>query len=201
MPDELPVKVVFLPGLRGHVEDHWQTRLARLYPNSVTVPPLSENGLSRLARVENLARTLQSISIPVVIVAHSAGCMILAHWASGHVEGQVVAALLATPADLETPLPPGYPTISDLADGKWLPVPKSRLPFPTLLAASRNDPLCSYSNACELAKSWGSRVEDLGEVGHLNPVAGFGDWPAGKVLIDRMLSLEKDRTGIERSAD
>ncbi|MGB6247233.1 alpha/beta hydrolase, partial [Gordonia sp. (in: high G+C Gram-positive bacteria)] len=28
-----------------------------------------------------------------------------------------------------------------------------------------------------LAEVWGSRLLELGDVGHLNPAAGFGDWP------------------------
>jgi hypothetical protein len=32
--------VVLVPGLRGHVEDHWQTRLAASLPGARTVPPL-----------------------------------------------------------------------------------------------------------------------------------------------------------------
>ena len=33
--------VVLVPGLRGHVEDHWQTRLAAAMPEArmVTPPP------------------------------------------------------------------------------------------------------------------------------------------------------------------
>ncbi len=32
--------VVLVPGLRGHVEDHWQTRLAASLPGARMVPPL-----------------------------------------------------------------------------------------------------------------------------------------------------------------
>ena len=32
--------VVLVPGLRGHVEDHWQTRLAASLPEVRMVPPL-----------------------------------------------------------------------------------------------------------------------------------------------------------------
>jgi hypothetical protein len=28
----------------------------------------------------------------------------------------------------------------------------------------------------QLAKDWGSRLVDIGAVGHLNPAAGFGEW-------------------------
>jgi len=59
------------------------------------------------------------------------------------------------------------------------------LPFPALLAASRNDPLCAFDRAEGLAQDWACDLVDLGAVGHLNPAAGFGDWPDGLALIER----------------
>ena len=52
-----------------------------------------------------------------------------------------------------------------------------------MLAASRNDPLCDFTRAQALAHDWGSTLEDIGAVGHLNPAAGFGAWPAAEALI------------------
>ena len=43
--------VVLVPGLRGHVEDHWQTRLAASLPGARTVPPLGRTDPSLQARV------------------------------------------------------------------------------------------------------------------------------------------------------
>ena len=54
---------------------------------------------------------------------------------------EIRGALLATPPDFETPMPEGYPTIAALRDAGWLPVPRQRLPFRSLVAASSNDPL------------------------------------------------------------
>ena len=70
-----------------------------------------------------------------------------------------------------------------LADNGWLPVPRGALPFGSIVAASRNDPLASYPCVAALARAWGSRLVDLGEVGHLNPASGFGDWPQAERFI------------------
>jgi predicted alpha/beta hydrolase family esterase len=104
------------------------------------------------------------------------------HWAQRHYR-PLVGALLATPADLEAPLPAGYPTTDMLRDNGWLPLPRAPLPFPTIVAASRNDPLCGYKRAVEFASQWGSRLVDLGNVGHLNPASGYGEWPESEVLL------------------
>lgn len=177
--------VLFVPGLRDHVEDHWQSHAARAIPGAVTVEPLARDRLSRAARVAALDAALQAIEGEVVIAAHSAGCLMVAHWARNP-SRPVKAALLATPADVENPLPPGYPTPEDLEFGGWRPIPRTRLPFRTVVAASRNDPLASFERVANLAMDWGAMLHDAGDVGHLNPPAGFGPWPEGLELIHRL---------------
>jgi pimeloyl-ACP methyl ester carboxylesterase len=110
--------VLFVPGLRDHVEDHWQTHAARAFPGSVTVEPLTENRLSRAARVAALDDALQAIEGEVVLAAHSAGCLMVAHWALAPTR-PIKAALLATPAMSNAPCRRGtpHPTIFRLTVG------------------------------------------------------------------------------------
>lgn len=97
------------------------------------------------------------------------------------------AALLATPPDFDQPMPDGYPTLAALRAGGWLPVPRTPLPFPSTVAASRNDPLADYDRVVALAHDWGSRLVDLGAVGHLNPASGYGEWPQALSIIDTLM--------------
>jgi predicted alpha/beta hydrolase family esterase len=178
--------VVLVPGLRGHVEDHWQTRLAATLPDARMVPPLGSTNASLRARISLLDRTVEDVEGPVVIVAHSAGVLTTAHWAGQNVGSKVVGALLATPPALAAALPPEYPSIRRLRDHGWLPIPRRPLPFPSILAASSDDPLGNPVRVDALARSWGSRRHSLGPVGHLNPASGFGDWPEAAQLIDEL---------------
>jgi hypothetical protein len=107
------------------------------------------------------------------------------HWARHH-SRKIHGALLAAPADLETPLPAGYPAFDALAQNGWLPIPRKPLPFPGIVGASRNDPLAQFERVAAMAKNWGSRLVDLGKVGHLNPAAGFGEWPMAETLIHEL---------------
>jgi len=185
--------VLIVPGLRDHVEAHWQTLLAGKLPRVRTVPPMGRDNLDRAARVEAIDRELMSIGGPVVIVAHSGGVIMLAHWAAwpNRTRRVIRGALLATPPDFEAPMPEGYPTIDALRAGGWLPVPRKRLPFPSIVAASRNDPLGRFERVAELADDWGSRLVDLGEVGHLNPASGYGEWPLAPVFIAELADTAK----------
>ncbi|WP_327151945.1 RBBP9/YdeN family alpha/beta hydrolase [Nocardia sp. NBC_01329] len=178
--------VVIVPGLRDHVADHWQTLLAERLPQVRTVPPLEHDKLSLSTRIAALDAVLDEVTGPVYLVAHSAGVMITVHWARSATR-PVRAALLATPPDLESALPAGYPASAELDAGGWLPIPRRRLPFPSVVAASTNDPLASYRRVSGMAEAWGARLVDIGEVGHLNPASGYGSWPHGERLLDQLM--------------
>jgi predicted alpha/beta hydrolase family esterase len=177
--------VLIVPGLRDHVAEHWQTVLATRLPRVRAVPPMGRTDLNCAARSAAIEWAAQAVEGPLVVVAHSGGVVMLAHWAQ-QTRRPVLGALLATPPDFERPMPEGYPSIAELGAGGWLPVPRARLPFPSLVAASRNDPLGEFDRVEELARRWGSRLVDLGEVGHLNPASGFGEWPMAERLISEL---------------
>jgi predicted alpha/beta hydrolase family esterase len=179
------ITTLIVPGLRDHVAQHWQTLLAAGDPALRSVPPMGREDIDCTQRVDAIERAACSIEGPMVIVAHSGGCIMVAHWAQ-QTRRPVHAALLATPPDFETPLPAGYPTLAQLDAAGWLPVPRTRLPFRSIVAASRNDPLGSFERVSALALDWGSEVVDLGEVGHLNPASGYGEWPQALDFIERL---------------
>src|SRR5690606_38526883 len=114
--------ILCVPGLRDHVEDHWQTILASRLPGTLTVPPLTHDKLECAARVRALDNALADISGPVILVSHSAGVLITLHWAQRH-RRDIQGALLAAPPDFESPLPAGYPTHETLRANGWMPTP------------------------------------------------------------------------------
>jgi predicted alpha/beta hydrolase family esterase len=181
--------VVIVPGLRDHVAQHWQTLLeARLRAAGravVAVPPMGREDLDCAARVDAIEAAVARVDGPAIVVAHSGGVVMVAHWARRYPR-PIVGALLAAPPDFEEPMPEGYPTVDALDASGWLPVPREPLPFPSIVAASRNDPLGRYERIVELARAWRSELVDLGNVGHLNPASGFGEWPAADAFIDTL---------------
>jgi uncharacterized protein len=178
--------ILIVPGLREHVPGHWQTlleqKLAQGPTKVASVPRMERDKLSCAAWIAELDRSLAAIAGPVILVAHSAGVMITVHWAQRH-QRPVHGALLAAPPDFEAPLPEGYPTQDVLRANGWLPTPRARLPFRSIVAASTNDPLGSYERVADLAAAWGSEIVNVGAVGHLNPAAGYGEWPRAEEFI------------------
>lgn len=179
--------VLIVPGLRDHVPQHWQTLLAQRLPRVQTVPPMGRQDLDCQDRVNAIEAAVAAIDGPLIIVAHSGGCIMVAHWAKQTTRhGQVRGALLATPPDFDLPMPDGYPTLAALDASGWFPVPRQLLPFPSLVATSRNDPLGPLARVQALARDWGSDEVELGDVGHLNPMSGFGEWPLAEALVRRL---------------
>lgn len=174
--------LLVVPGLRDEAPGHWQAILARQVPGAVSLPALGRRNIDLAARVAQIEAAVQAIDGPVVLVAHSGGVIATVHWAQG-TRAVVHGALLATPPLFDGPLGPEFPDLADFACHGWMPIPRTPLPFRSILAASRNDPLGSFEGVSELAQDWGARLVDLGECGHLNPASGFGPWPAANELV------------------
>ncbi|QQX89138.1 serine hydrolase family protein (plasmid) [Cupriavidus necator] len=182
MKDLHEVTVVMVPGLREETPAHWQPLLAGELPNVRSLPAQGRTNIDLDARVAAIDAAVLTAPVPVIVVAHSGGCIATAHWAR-RTGRKILGALLATPPDLAQPLPPEFPALSAFAEAGWTPVPKEPLPFRCIVAASRNDPLGEFARVTEMASGWGAELVDLGEVGHLNPASGYGLWPAACALI------------------
>jgi predicted alpha/beta hydrolase family esterase len=181
--------LLIVPGLRGHVSEHWQTLLYESEPSARAIAPMEDGGLRCAARVANIDAALAAMVGPVVLVAHSAGVLMVVHWAAQAQPAalaRVTGALLAAPPDLDADWPASYPQPELLRANGWSPLPRTRLPFSSILAASSNDYLCTMPASRAMAADWGSELVELGDVGHLNPAAGFGPWPGALALIGRL---------------
>lgn len=189
MINQKDTTILIVPGLRDHVEQHWQTLLVSRLTKFKTVPPLENDKLNLAARVQAIQSTIETIDGPIIVVAHSGGTVMMAHWAQKH-SANIKAVLLAVPPDFERPLPAAYPTMEQFSDNGWLPVPRTRLPFRSLVAASSNDPLADLDRVVALAQDWGSELINLGNVGHLNPASGYGEWHDADGLIQQLIDQE-----------
>jgi predicted alpha/beta hydrolase family esterase len=114
----------------------------------------------------------------VVLVAHSLGCVLVAHWAAAR-SGSVAGALLVAPPDIERA---GIAALDD-----FCPVPLKPLPFPSLMISSSDDPWCTPERSRQFADAWRAELVEVGAYGHLNSASGLGDWPAGRELLRQLL--------------
>jgi len=75
------IRYVILPGWQGSADDHWQTHWQNSLPNSVRVEQADWLKPRREDWVGELQRTIAADSTPVILIAHSLGCVTVAHWA------------------------------------------------------------------------------------------------------------------------
>jgi predicted alpha/beta hydrolase family esterase len=116
---------------------------------------------------------------PVVVVAHSLGCLTVAHYVGRG--GRLAAALLVAVPD---PTGPEFPAVARTFDG----FARSPFGFASRVVASRDDPYASFDFAAGCARAWGSALTDAGNAGHINAASGLGDWPAGQALLADLLA-------------
>jgi uncharacterized protein len=187
--------VLTVPGLGGSGPTHWQTLWEGSHPATVRAELGMWNTPHRNSWVTRLDQAIRQAEAPVVLVAHSLGCIAVAWWASLSPQPYgwpVAGALLVAPADVDRPDAP-----AELAG--FAPAPQVPLPFPSILVASRDDPWIGFDRARSLAGGWGSRFVDAGAAGHINAASGIGHWPDGEALLERVLSAAGDGRGPLRS--
>lgn len=170
--------VVIVPGWRDSGPGHWQTLWAEAIPGARRV--VQDNWVAplRQAWVQRLRETIEAVDGPVVLVAHSLGCITVAHLPPD-VHHRIHAALLVAPAD-----PERRSVLTDFA-----PVPYQHLPYPSIVVASSNDPYCPVRLAGAYARAWGSEFVRLNDAGHINIESGHGPWPLGWALLGALIGI------------
>lgn len=158
-----------------HWQSHWQrkdARFRRVEQRDWFNPVCTE-------WVANLEAAVEAAGPDCVLVAHSLGCSLVAHWAAS-ARSRVRAALLVAPPDPQGPA-------AELNIQGFAPLPGLALPFPSLVVASSNDPYASLEYSRAAADGWGSAWHVLGACGHINGDSGLGEWPQGRELLQSLL--------------
>ena len=166
---------LIVPGWKGSGPLHWQSRWQACLPRATRVEQDDWEAPTRSAWVAALAAAIENASRPPLLIAHSLGCITVAHLPLA-IRQHIAGALLVAPADVERD---GAPAV--LRD--FAPVPTVPLPFPSIVVASTDDPYCSPARAQAFATNWGSELVMVPDAGHLNDASGLGDWPEGLRLL------------------
>ena len=153
--------ILALPGATPLDDAHWIGRWTRRLSTALPVPA-GDGG------DDPLPRLIEGAPGPVVALAYHEGIERLVAHAD---EYPVRAAFMVGPrggTSMEERIEP--------------------LPFPSILVASRDDPLCPFETAEAMGARWGSLFVDAGEAGELGSASGRGPWPEGLLTFARFLS-------------
>ncbi|WP_226948647.1 RBBP9/YdeN family alpha/beta hydrolase [Rhizorhabdus wittichii] len=167
MAHEGPLCLI-VPGLDNSGPDHWQTLWEEKRDDCRRVDLGCWSEPDRRIWTERLDAALAMTDGPLVLVAHSLGCLTIAWWALGAPHerlARVRGALLVAPPDVDAA--DAHPLVR-----RFAPAPAAALPFPSILVASRDDRYAAFDRLETLARAWGSRFVDAGHAGHINARVG-----------------------------
>lgn len=184
------VTILTVPGLGNSTAGHWQTVWDETRDDCVRVELGLWDAPHRNTWVNRLDEKVRAADRPVVLAAHSLGCHAVVWWAQlqrdlarvdekASALGKVAGALLVAPPDVDA-------IIVDARLASFGPAPKSLLPFPSIVVASRDDEYIGFEAARRLADFWGSRFADAGYSGHINAASQLGAWDFGQFLLGQL---------------
>ncbi|SFM28919.1 alpha/beta hydrolase [Variovorax sp. OV329] len=177
-------QVLLLPGWQNSGPEHWQSRWEARYGDK----RVEQHDWMRPLRGDwqiQLEEAMLAADRPVVLAAHSLGCILVAWWAHySRNTHKVRGALLVAPGDVER---------EDLRQAipGWAPIARQRLPFAAHLVAADNDPYCELARSRQMAADWGARFTELGPLGHINAESELGDWPDGRRWLQELQETPK----------
>lgn len=177
-----PTSIIIVPGWRDSGPGHWQSLWTEGLPQARRVVQDDWITPTRNAWVGTLEKTVLAAPHPVVIVAHSLGCIATTHLGP-EAAARIQGALLVAPAD-----PERRAILNDFA-----PVPCAQLLYRSVVVASSNDPYCPIRLAGAYARAWGSEFVRMQQAGHINVESGHGEWPLGWALLQ---SLTGEQGGV-----
>lgn len=167
------IRILTVPGLASSGPKHWQTLWEKKYPKVFSRVEQQNWDLPDCETwVEKLNSEIQNDEKPTYLVAHSLGCITVAHWAKRYYNPNIIGAFLVAPADAEKSKNLNFVT-------GFNPIPTKRLPFESILIASTNDIYTSIDRSKEFAEAWGSEFINIGKKGHINASSSIGFWEEG----------------------
>ncbi|MBC3883601.1 RBBP9/YdeN family alpha/beta hydrolase [Undibacterium griseum] len=176
--------ILICPGLSDSGPAHWQSLWEQSMTQAVRVQQADWDNPTRTAWMAGLASAVSTVSDEVILVAHSLGCALVAHWMAAGMPGltgtqKIQGALLVAPPDVGRA---GFPAPC------FSPMPTVPFPFPVKVIASDNDPWCDIAVSRAWAEAWQAEFHNIGAKGHINSESGLGDWKQGKDWLSELLS-------------
>jgi len=175
---EIPTLIV--PGIGNSGPKHWQTVWEGRHPRWRRVVQRDWDHPDCDEWVRAFAAAVAACAVPPLIIAHSIGCLVVAHWASRSAVPIRAAFLVAVP----DPDGPGFPS----AAKGFAPLPLAPLHCSSVVVASTDDPYGSVLHAQRCAAAWGSACVSIGGAGHINAESHLGAWPEGFTVLTRLIA-------------
>ena len=178
--------ILVVPGHSGSGPTHWQSRIVGKLSTARFVEQPDWTYPSLSGAIGEIVAAVETATRPVVFITHSAGGVLVAHAVPHLLRTGLIDRVRG--AFLVVPPAPRALVMLEGIDPSFADVPRDPLPFPAVLVASNNDAYASRVEAADLAQSWGAKLIEAGDAGHINTESGHGPWPEGMMSFAGFLS-------------
>ncbi|KUJ61922.1 alpha/beta hydrolase [Flavobacteriaceae bacterium CRH] len=178
----METNLLILPGLGNSGEKHWQTFWHEKFENSIRLVQDNWDEPILGEWLERLNEAVVKLDRPTILIAHSLAVSLVLHWAASNTNKNIVGALLVAPADVDSP----QHTPESIRN--FSPIPIIKLPFPSILVASENDPYASFERKKYFAEMWGSDFVNVGKKGHINSDSDLKYWEEGQEILAQLIA-------------
>jgi len=173
-----------LPGWQDSGPQHWQSIWLKKYPNAIKVLQKDWMYPEKQTWVKTLNEHIEKYpDKDIILVGHSLACTTIAFWSNEYypkTSAKIKGALLVSPSDMDLP---NFP--KEIRG--FSPMPLEKLKFRSIIVTSSNDPWVDIDRAKYFAQCWGAELVNIGPHGHINTDAGFGEWPEGEKLLQKLM--------------
>ena len=188
------MKTIYLtiPGVTGSGSEHWQTIWENEFPDKFQRIEQDDWDSPYCGDwIDNIEKAVRKYPVAnVVLVAHSLGCLAVAHWA-GKYRTKIKGAVLVAPCDVDEEIfdfeATGFKTLLD-----------TKLPFSSLVVASEDDVWMTFEMSKKFADACGSEFISVGKKGHISTSSGFGKWDEGLELLEKLDQQIVDKKALKK---
>ncbi|PXX38417.1 MULTISPECIES: alpha/beta hydrolase [Burkholderia] len=168
--------IVIVPGIGNSGADHWQSHWEATLPGATRMTPASWDAPDLSDWIAALDEAVAKAAAPPLVICHSLGCLLFAHWHAVSTRSVRGAFLVAVPDPGGPRFPVAAKVFAKLPTGNFGGLP-------VLAIASSDDPYDPLGRGIAWASTYGATPLLLGARGHLNAAAGLGEWREGGALL------------------
>ena len=167
--------VLLVPGINNSGPAHWQSIWQERHRNVARVIQRDWDHPACDEWVHALDHAIEHAGEPPILVAHSLGCVAVAHWAARSDRAVHSMLLVAVP----DPSGPAFPAE---ATG-FAPAPRTLRGKRATLVSSTDDPYANASYTARCVADWNATHVCLGAAGHINADSELGEWTQGWAIV------------------
>ena len=172
--------ILTMPGIGNSGPTHWQSLWEEAYPSIRRIQVDDWDRPVCASWTDAIEHAVTSAERPVVIAAHSLGCLAVAEWTARGSTERIAGIMFVSVPD------PHGPCFPAEASG-FNPPAQRAMPFQSIVVSSEDDPYGTADYMRRCAQTWGSRFVNVGAAGHINAASNLGKWDAGWQLLQTLL--------------